>query len=175
MGVTTMRHSNDEEVLKAAWEAGEAISTDCIECGKPYVIDPAEDRDPTLGTCEECEERPNLFLNPTKMVCDLQALESNHPGNEGRKTMPEPYEKEATLISEEWMQRMFDIRSAFTESKADISELIDDIRGDKNIYQLYHQDNHVFDDLIDINTLVNDARKKLSELITSVNVYYNER
>ena len=112
LGGTTMRHSNDEEVLKAAWDAGEAISTDCIECGKPYIIDPAGDRHPSLGICEECEERPNPFLNPAKMLCDLQqALESIHPSNEGRKTMPEPYEREATLISEEWMRRMFDIRS----------------------------------------------------------------
>ena len=93
-----MRHSNDEEVLRAAWEAEEAISTDCIECGKPYVIDPAGDRDPTLGVCEECEKRPNLF----------QLL--IHPSNEEKKTMPEPYEKEVIHVSEKWMQMMFGIR-----------------------------------------------------------------
>jgi hypothetical protein len=71
----SVSHTNDEELLREAWDRGEPISTDCIECGRPYVIDPASDRDPNLGVCEECEQRPNLFLDPRRVAEAIRILD----------------------------------------------------------------------------------------------------
>jgi hypothetical protein len=71
-----MVHTNDEELLREAWERGEAVSTDCIECGQPYVIDPDdEDRDPNSGCCEECENRPNPFRDPGAIARAIDTID----------------------------------------------------------------------------------------------------